>query len=770
MPTLFVHRQLVCLCAESEKSLQNVILDPIVRATEHNQDMIVLLQDLKGRVAKRDRQQIENLLAQVVDDVSDAATRLDPPRSSHHDDTQGEAVMLAEAGSGESMDIVDEDILQNQEARATGYVGRSSELRWLRRLWQNMAPFEEVSLQTEGPYGPPGDKTDAISQHKETLTRRQQKDSVIRVPTSASTFYLDNNNINVDLTVNMFELPPRETAKTLLNSYMITVQGSFPFLSETSFRHQFDQYYNSVLYGTPCSLSHRWLALLNLVFAIGTKYLRLLETVCQPEDQDHHIYYSRGHMLGIDGFSLVGGHPDLLEIQLTALLAFYFLSIGHVNRSWVVIGHSLRYAHALGLHVRNENRAATVLQKEILLRMWWGLYSLERNVSTIVGRPSCVLDDFCSVPLPLPLGVEQLSDDTLAYESQKRYSLSTLQIGSTTAERSNSGSYLNSRVQIDMIRQKAMIELYSATVVTKSWKHVQRSISRLREQLEVWSVSLPPGFKFSQTNIDTSFKRERLILHMWYIGTKILLTRPCLCRLDTRTTNQMKAADDFNRQTARTCVGAAMAMADLLPDNVDIVYLYKTGPWWCVVHNLMQALVTLLLEMSFGTVDLYQDGKEILSSAKKLIRWLRMMAKNNPIAERAYTVAFGVLQRLASKFNADISDIIQEDTVRTAFISKNQFGEHHQASEIQGMNRDDSNDDQTGFASMFILPIAQPNDDTSSMEHYSQTYRQFDPISENPFVSVHDQKSFDASGENPFGMNAIFPGFWHQQPPTERDF
>lgn len=312
--------------------------------------MIAMLEYLKDRVAEQDRQLISDLLARVryniqfpalfhaiysdkrkvVDDVSEAASSLSPSHS-FQDVTQGEADTSAEVGSNGDMDILQEDVLQTEASRATGFVGKSSEVQWMRRLQQDTEGPDEAASHLEGPYGPPGDSAEAARQRTEAWTQRQQQDSSARAQTNASTFYLDSNDTEVNRTVNPFELPPRDTAQMLLDGYMATVQDSFPVLSETVFRHQIDHYYTSMLQGTPSTVSHKWLTILNLVFAIGAKYLQLTEADLQTSGQDHHVYWSRAHVLGLDGSSLVP-HPDLVQIQITALVAFYFLCIGHVNR------------------------------------------------------------------------------------------------------------------------------------------------------------------------------------------------------------------------------------------------------------------------------------------------------------------------------------------------------------------------------------------------------------------------------------------------------
>jgi len=149
-----------------------------------------------------------------------------------------------------------------------------------------------------------------------------------------------------------------------------------------------------------------------------------------------------------------------IDCASLCLLANTFL-----RRAWVAIGIALRFAQALGLHIRNEDQAVTIAQKETLLHIWWGIYSLESTLSTIVGRPSFAAENCCIVPLPLPLATAQFSDEMLMYQLHKRYRVTSFHQSPATPEPSNAGSYLRSRVQIGMITQRAITGLYSAKVV-----------------------------------------------------------------------------------------------------------------------------------------------------------------------------------------------------------------------------------------------------------------------------------------------------------------
>ncbi|PVH90555.1 hypothetical protein DM02DRAFT_711542, partial [Periconia macrospinosa] len=528
------------------------------RAIEYNQEMIILLKELADNVIEEKKQQIDDLIRRAVDDVSEAASSLRKQDSPGLQGRDGEDKVSADVGSSEELDIVDEDLLQDEDSRAAGFVGKSSELQWLRRLRRDVEHHEAAPSRASGPYGPPGTGTEASSRRLEALRQRQHSDLRTHVPLSSSTFYVDDRGVEIDYTVYPFELPPMDVAQGLIKGYMDTVQDSFPILSRSSFMEAFHELYASVEHGAPHSMPDKWLAVLNLVFAIGAQYSHLVEEPGHIHDFSHLTYVSRAHILGLSTPDLVS-HPDLMQVQITALLALYFMATGRANRAWVIIGVSVRYAHALGLHVRNEDRSTAISQKENLVRIWWGLYILEGTLSTTVGRPSSVIEDFCSAPLPLPVAMKRMSDETLISQIQAQYQGCTIHQAPAvaTSEPSNAGSYLKSRAQVGAITQQVMIGLYSARTIAMSWKQMQQKISGLREQLETWLVSLPLGLDFTQPTAHTTFQRERLVLKMHYIETKILITRPCLCKLDDRIKNQTEASDRFNQDTAKICVSAA---------------------------------------------------------------------------------------------------------------------------------------------------------------------------------------------------------------------
>ncbi|KAF2709484.1 hypothetical protein K504DRAFT_481868 [Pleomassaria siparia CBS 279.74] len=674
--------QAPCIYVSSRK-------DKLKTAIEQNQDMIRLLRDLRERAVGTDRQKIEAMLVAVVDDASDASSTLilpEKPSNPDPEDERGEANISAEVGSNGDVDILDEDLHCTDQSRATGFIGKNSEVQWIRRLHHEADHSKEIHERYTGPYGPPGISAQANTGRLNARKRRQERDPDALLQTSSCNFYLDDENIHIDFMVDPFELPPFETAERLLKSYMESVQDSFPILAQKSFISHFYQLYTSIGRGQPSKPSQKWQAILNLVFAIGACYSHLTEAEWRADERDHLLYYSRAWALYLkDSWWLSA--PDLSQMQLKGLLSFYFLAVGQISRAWLVIGTALRIGYALGMHVRNEDPGASAVKKELFARVWWAFYSLEQILSVITGRPSAGQEAQCSVPAPTPLSTEDLTETILAtfyaHSGRPRKTpdpLSPAATATTTTstaspsirdvfsfadleiEPANSGSYLNSTVKIGMIAQKALLHLYSPKIVSKSWESIQGTISELCEDLEAWAASLPPGFRLFQSRVDGNYSRERLILEIYYHDTKILITRPCLRHIDLRIEHQTKGSHDFNQRTAATCVSSAKSISSLLPTYVlrDRVKIYQ-GPWWSIVHNIMQAITVLLLELSYGVNRFPKDLQDTVPSLKKLVRWLRVMKINNGVANRAYAITMNLLQKLIININIDVSDLLAED-------------------------------------------------------------------------------------------------------------
>jgi hypothetical protein len=366
---------------------------------------------------------------------------------------------------------------------------------------------------------------------------------------------------------------------------------------------------------------------------------------------------------------------------------------------------ALRFATALGLHVRNEDPSASGAKREVLVRVWWSLYYLERQLSIVTGRPSVIVDSCCSVPLPVPFSEQQMSENINIVDTLRRSSVASVASSVTLGRpqtatcpmsggnsgrpspnfgvaEANSGSYFKAVVQLCIISQSILASLYSAGTTTRTPGDLQQDIHQIRQQLDDWVAQLPVNFNFQApfnnvTASDNITFRQRTMLAFQYCSAKILLTRLCLNGLGKSDKEHKDGASpaSFVQNMAGVCVETAKMEVDLLPDQPQPHFLYEFGPWWILVHHLMQALAVFLLALSYSPT-ICRNNMVLAGYCIKIIRWLDAMEDSQ--AERAHQVAVGCYDIIAARLSLPghrmwkensmpVSDIRQVDAPQAIF-------------------------------------------------------------------------------------------------------
>ena len=161
--------------------------------------------------------------------------------------------------------------------------------------------------------------------------------------------------------------------QTLVDAYFKRIHTFIPMLDETAFRAEY-------LDGQRCDAP--WLALLNMVFAMGS----VVGT--KSEDTSHFNYYNRAmEQLPMDAF----GSSHIETVQAMAIVGGYYLHyINRPNMANAVLGAAIRMASALGLHRESlaHGGTADVAAAETRRRTWWSLFCLDTWATTTMGRPS----------------------------------------------------------------------------------------------------------------------------------------------------------------------------------------------------------------------------------------------------------------------------------------------------------------------------------------------------------------------------------------------
>ncbi|KAJ5580233.1 uncharacterized protein N7459_006218 [Penicillium hispanicum] len=535
-------------------------------------------------------------------------------------------------GSLDAVDEVDEDLNRNETTRAAGFFGKTSEVSWMRRL---------------------GDGVESRSSHEQTETAspliaeqptvpagmgsaHPNEKLVEDIPIAMMNYHLDDMEIPLVEGTDPLAVPPREIADEYFNAYMTFVHPFFSAVRRPAFTGQYRQFYDH-----SAQPPRKWLAILNMIFAIGCRHRRLIDFANKPSFEEDLVFLTRARQLSLHERVLFE-HTDLQQIQLELLVAVYLLFLGQINRYaiWRSLGklprHSpipraskfssmaLRSALSLGINLRLTDDRTHDASKEARCRLWWSIYSMEHLLTTMHGRASCVGEGLCSVHLPFPVEEENLDQpetSRLLHDASWRESrLRPTILESATQLRDITGwtnecqpcpsLFFHHLVDLTLISQAALNKVYSIEGMREGASQTEYRLQKYSLRLDRWLSKLPSDYRFTMPNAgpwhldhaqldDESLPhaRERVCLAMSYYSACITLYRPCL----TQTPSPPHSPEDqtpptkFRGDMATNCLQAASSLLSILPDQPDLRWLARATPRWSVLHFLMQATTALLL-------------------------------------------------------------------------------------------------------------------------------------------------------------------------------
>jgi hypothetical protein len=338
----------------------------------------------------------------------------------------------------------------------------------------------------------------------------------------------------------------------------------------------------------------------------------------------------------------------------------------------------------MGLNLRSENDVIGHLSKERRYRVWWALFMLDTVLSVMTGRPPSTGETFCSTPLPLPYTEENFSNSRIMQlmsdrEARNVFMSSLLstdpaiaaretfasRLRSTQSERKgkqveqnahalapNVSLYFLCAVDLAFLTRQAVDTLYAPRATRQSWLEIEIQISTLNSNADRWLSRLPTEFYFNELDASQPFARERASLAFRFYTTKLIISQPCLRRLSdlSGTTSPGAVCDTM----AAMCVQVAGQVLDLLPDEVDTVWLYKVTPWWCILHHIMQSSTILLIALFSRAHVVIADTANIVKKVKKATQWLNEMSANDPSSQRAWLIYMDILSHHASELGLEV--------------------------------------------------------------------------------------------------------------------
>lgn len=232
---------------------------------------------------------------------------------------RGSSSPSSSRGSFDALDDIAEDLNQTQESRATGFLGKNSDAAWMRSLASEADKVYGETPSRGLAERRRGDSSPLEKIHNHTIASQSYHDDQGEIFSSGS--------------VHPYALPPKYVADKFYDKYLESVNASFPVIRESLFTQQ----YQKVFADKHVRPARKWLAILNMIFAIGSRYCSLTGQDI-PGSFDDKEFFGRATALGI-GDDVLYSHADLQQVQLETLIAFYFLASSQINRQVSILFH-----------------------------------------------------------------------------------------------------------------------------------------------------------------------------------------------------------------------------------------------------------------------------------------------------------------------------------------------------------------------------------------------------------------------------------------------
>lgn len=340
----------------------------------------------------------------------------------------------------------------------------------------------------------------------------------------------------------------------------------------------------------------------------------------------------------------------------------------------------------MGLNLRSEIDSITHFSKELRYRVWWALFMLDTVVCEITGRPPTMGHTVCTTPLPIPFAEEDLWDKRavqLVTNQGTRNAFFTSLLSDATAvlpsetlPQKNSGQHTSSKgkqpedkpdqagpenptpnaslyflyaVDLAHLLREAVDILYAPGSTRQTWHEVESAITTLNNHADNWLSRLPVEFRLTTLDPTQQFAQQRVGLACRFYATKMIILQPCIRRLFLKSSG-VSTPGMVCENMAAMCVQMAGQMVDLLPEEVDMTWLYSAAPRWCILHNIMQATSILLTELLTRTTLDTPQAVDPTAKIKKAIQWLHKMSAKDPSSWRAWIICTEMLSRHGSRF------------------------------------------------------------------------------------------------------------------------
>ncbi|KAL8998725.1 MAG: hypothetical protein Q9169_002280 [Polycauliona sp. 2 TL-2023] len=555
-------------------------------------------------------------------------TTADGSKEESSDDPGGEDD-TSNVGSMGSTDHLNEETFAGDTGneRIHSFLGQTASDTWVERIKHNLkisdADEPKGGHDTAGGYSP--------------RSRQEQIPGTATGSKSTSSIKASMLHEHVE----PFELPTRATADALVAAYFAAVHPVFPIVSRSQFLGIYETFFASADGGGSWSTS-MFVPMLHVVLAIGAVHAYATHASWAGDERSRLLRFASAKASVLDACIFRASAYE--QVQLCGLGGLYMLIMYDINKAWNLAGLGIRCAQGLGLHLVNRTPDMTESQRNLRLGMWTSVLSLERTVAIVTGRPSMVRDRDCTANLASEGLIDP--DKHLGQDPTSHAAPASVMADSTT---------ILQYAELSSLADVVLAALYSAHIRHMKWSELQATIRELDQKACDWNTNLSRPFETDPSCQTPDGDPARIAIGMFFHSTRVLINRPCLCRLDRRIEHQSVSSGSINATAAQQCVSSARSILGLIPDQPSPIAIYRGPFWWMGFHHLKRATTVLIQEITFQSENTSAAAADIVTDAIKAINWLHALGESSSPAYSAWVMLSRLLFRAAQEFGGDVS-------------------------------------------------------------------------------------------------------------------
>ncbi|KAJ5354553.1 hypothetical protein N7541_005597 [Penicillium brevicompactum] len=370
-----------------------------------------------------------------------------------------------------------------------------------------------------------------------------------------------------------FTLPSLEKALELVGIYFDFSMVTYRFIHRGNVEEWTRQVYqhNISLANLPIGNMVARTAIVLMIFAVSNLYVELRPGGVPGGRSESELWFAASKYMS----SLEVGPPRLETIQARLCQCLYLLSSSRANECWYSFGTTTQLVTALGLHRRLSGKLSknggSCLELELRKRIFWSVYTLDKYLSIMFGRPRLLHDEDIDQDLP-----DEMNDDDLLEEDPTRRTGSTdsMMIASVL-------HYRLGRILGDISRQ-----LYSIYPISRD-SPLETAV-RLTSELEKWKETVPPLFNSVRpSSLIPPLCRQSQVLQLAYSHAMIHVTRSFLLSDFTDLSRRPKVPHPMVSSHVHKCIQAAEDIMTIIDDLAQQNVLIHS--FWFTHYHLAEA-------------------------------------------------------------------------------------------------------------------------------------------------------------------------------------